>query len=94
MMISTPASAIRMRSRFDDCLMSKLEITRLKNGNGARLIARIATGTTHASAFGHFRMSRTVTATIHPSHALRVYVSSSARCVMATPTMGTILRKS
>ena len=41
-MISTPASAIRMRSRFDDCLMSKLEMTRLKNGSGAKLIARIA----------------------------------------------------
>ena len=73
--------------------MSKLDITRLKNGSGARLIDRIATGTTHASAFGHLRISRTATATIHPSQALRVYVSSSARCVITTPMMGTILRK-
>ena len=63
--------------------MSKLEITRLKNGSGAKLMARIATGTAHASAFGHFRISRTATATIHPSHALRVNVSSSARCVIS-----------
>ena len=72
--------------------MSKLEMTRLNNESGARLITRIPTGTAHASAFGHFRIRRTATATIHPNQALRVYVSSSAKCVISTPMMSTVLR--
>src|SRR5204863_8532840 len=77
-MISTPASNMRMRSRLEDCRVSKVDISREKNGSGAKLIATSAAGTAHATARGFFRITSTSTAATHPIHALRVYVSSTA----------------
>src|SRR5438132_884233 len=84
-MISTPASNMRMRSRFDDCRVSKLEISREKNGRGAKLIAISATGTAHATARGGAKLiAISATGTAHAT-ARGFFITTSTSTAATHP---------
>src|SRR4051812_15154866 len=85
-MISTPAWAMRMRSRFDSTRGSNVDISR------PNMLTGISdTNTTNAAVAYAIQRGRGMTITVaiansHASHALRVNVSSSAKLDNAAGT--------
>src|SRR5260221_13168759 len=82
-MNSTPACTIRMRSRFDDCFVSKTETSRPKSGSGRNDSTRSATPGAKINHLGRLSASSITTAAPHPIQTLRVNVNRSEKHVMA-----------